>query len=942
MAKLKLSMGVIKAALDHSLNGVCIVQKVRTSNGEAKRIVFINAAFSDLTGYSRAELLGKSPDCFTTEQIHFELGGENSSIIVEGSLNRKDSSVSPTCQVQAKFTHFVAEEQHYVMASFQDLTELSQFQKQQKTLVARQDILCEAMGKTATRLAAIMEFVPDVVWECDMNFCYTYVSDTSEKILGYPPESLLGQPVYSYMDEEYQQFFREAFPPGEELKSLHRISVPFSRPDGKKIILEVSSNPIHLDDNHWGQLGITRDKTTLLELEENTKELAEGMTIKVDDQCRLFFASAGVLPFLTEDPTAQEIGPDFLQYLVDPSTQTLVSFAFDQQEDVPFPVEIQLKDAEGNTNNFNVELHYNSEESCLEGQLIPTGAKDQLAVMTQKMEDQKESMANVAAMDPEMQQTVIADSQGLTAEILSLIKSLEPYGYPQEDEFDIKEYAQFIEDKNVLEYRENIRLLGNKIHGLKGTSGFLISASKQLCHHIEELTRPLAENKLVLTLSTVRLLKQFIFRIQDMLEQYQKNANTSFDIEDWLTRIDETLEKGWSYLGEQTGDFLTLLVKQSSNIQENQKRPVDDYMSVSQQGYEVLSEQVQNLFYMVSESLTEDSLVKAGGLYNEFLDTHQTIIKVPPDLSRYERLIPSWAQEYGKEAEFVFKDHGVRADREFWNALHEIFNHSLKNAVIHGIELPEEREEREKDRCGKVTVGIQEDALHSYVQIADDGQGIDIDKVKQKAVENRIITPEQLQNMTKEEILSLVFVQGVSTAETLDDNAGRGVGMNAVQEAMRQFQGKCVISSELGQGTSWSFIFPKSNVSLPCFIVTIGDFRIAIPENHVEAFYGHRAQHIRQINQKTVFRRMDEIIPLLDSQNLFDEAVCVDADRIRRILILQIEQEKAGIVINDIIHHATMPILPLPEEYRQVPIYLGATLFGNHSVLVLNANQVFN
>ena len=128
---------------------------------------------------------------------------------------------------------------------------------------------------------------------------------------------------------------------------------------------------------------------------------------------------------------------------------------------------------------------------------------------------------------------------------------------------------------------------------------------------------------------------------------------------------------------------------------------------------------------------------------------------------------------------------------------------------------------------------------------------------------------------------------------------------------------------------------------LPCFIVTIGHFQIAIPENHVEAFYGYQQQHIRQINRKAVFRRVDEIISLLDSQSIFDGDVCVNGESIRRILILQAEQQKMGMVINDIIHHATLPILPLPEEYREIPIYLGVTLYGNQPVLVLNAYQMF-
>lgn len=944
MAKLKLSTGVIKATLDHSLDGVCIIQK--TEGEEASgRIVYVNDAFCQLSQFSRSELIGKFPNSFTTEDIHFGLIDSEKSIVVEGNiLSKSNGNASIQKPVLAKFSLFSHEGIEYNMGSFQDRTELVTAKAQTRNLKMQQAEWTGEMGVTAARFTALLQNVPDVVWECDKYLNLSFISDNSETILGYPPEDLLDTPLYNYMGDEFQNFFIDAFPEEEELTMLEKVEVTFLKANGSEITLEISANPvIGSDAQITGMIGTIRDITNIFQPDPSSQDLSEGLTIRINSDYQLIFASPDVLDFLPSAPSTQSPPPDFLEFLTDSSVAPLFSFAFDQGEDMPFPVEVRFVNASGNATTFSINFQYNAEEGCLEGELIPANTKEQLAVMSQKIEKQKESIENSISMDPEMEKTVISDSQGLTADILDLVKSLEVFGYPVEDEvFNIELFTKFIEDKNIHDYRQNIRLLGNKIHGLKGTSGFLIPASKKLCHHIEEITRPLAEHKLVFTSSLASMLKQFVFKVEEMLESYQKDSKSKFDIEDWLERIDHELEKGQSYIGDKTGDYLTLLVKHSTDSNESKKNKTDDFISVSQQGYETLSEQVKSLFYMASENLSDDSLIKAGSLYNEFLDTHQRIIKVPPNLSRYERLIPSWAKEYDKEAEFIFKDHKVRADLEFWIAMHEIYNHSLKNAVIHGLEPPEERESMGKNRIGKVIVEIQEDALHLYITIWDDGRGINIEKMSQKALENRVISQEQLQQMSKEDILNLVFVQGVSTAETLDDNAGRGVGMNAVQEAMRQFQGKCRISSEMGYGTSWNFSFPKSNVSLPCFIVTIGNFRIAIPENHVEAFYGYRQQHVRQINQKMVFRRTDEIIPLLNSQQFFDNEIRVSDDTIRRILIIQAGQEKMGIVINDIIHHATMPILPLPEEYRNVPIYLGATLFGSNSVLVLNANQMFS
>ncbi len=928
MSQIKISIGVIKAALDHSLNGICIVQPGATP-GEEPRIVYVNQAFCDMSKFKTKELLGKVPP-FLSDSVRFDLGDGEHPYVGEGVLHCKFSPTGEGCPVSLKLSHFTHQDREYIMGSFQDRSEIVRERAVQQTLKSEHN----------ARLGTLLSHIPDVVWECDAHLRFISVSANVQKILGYSAEDLIGEPLYGHMPDEFQAFFREAFPEGEPLLALERIRFPFEKPNGKEVTLELSANPLRDSDGQtYGMIGITRDVTTDLQLEEGSKDLASGMMIKVNAQCQLISAAPEIQRFLGFDPSTMDPHPDFIQFLVDGSVEPLFSFAFMQQEDVPFPVEVRIADETGQSHDFTVDLKYNTEEDIMEGELAPAGANEQLAVMNQKMEQQKESME--MAIDPEMRQTVLDDSQNLAGEILALIKALESFGYPQEDALDLQEFGEFIQDKNIHEYRENLRLLGNKVHGLKGTSGFLISASKQLCHRVEEITRPLAEQKLVLTVSIARLLKQFIFKVQEMLEQFQKDPESVFDIEDWLIRIDEALERGLAYLGDQTGDLVTLIVQRSTQTEGSQQRKAEEFISVSQQGYETLSQQVKGLFYMVSETLSDDRLVKAGSLYNEFLDTHQKIIKVPPDLTRYERLIPNIAQEYGKEAEFVLNNNGVRADREFWNALHEIFNHSLKNAVIHGLETPDEREAAGKETLGKVMVDIQEDALHLYVRISDDGRGINIQKITEKALESHIVAAEQLHSMTKEEILNLVFVQGVSTADSLDDNAGRGVGMNAVQEAMRQFQGSCRITSELGEGTSWQFSFPKSNVSLPCFIVTVGDLPIAIPENHVEAFQGYQTEYVRQINQKTIYRRNEEVIPLLDSRYFFDSDVHVDETSIRRILIIHADDKKMGIVINDIIHHATLPILPLPEEYRQVPIYLGATLYGSDPVLVLNANYMF-
>ncbi|MBF0237604.1 MAG: response regulator [SAR324 cluster bacterium] len=797
----------------------------------------------------------------------------------------------------------------------------------------------------SSKLTSMLRNLPDLIWECDTNLVFSYVSENVKSILGYEPQELVGKSISDFLiDEDVTQFYfkikKDVTSLNEEIREL---TLRFKTKDGSILPMMISANQERdVQGNVKGMTGINRDASTMSSLEKSIENMTENMLIKINEQCQLFHADPDVLKYLPSSLNLETTPLDFISMITDPSLGALFTFAFDQQEDLPFPVDVVLKNDAGKSKIFRVKLTFNAEENCLQGQLLPSGANDQVAVMNEKMAEQEKALENAIMMDEDTRQSILSDSNNLANEILGLIKSLEPFGFEGNKLFNIEEYTLFIRGKNMADYIEKLRLLGNKVHGLKGTSGFLIPASKELCHRMEEITKPLADHKLILIRPVALLLKQFLFKIQSMLEQYGQDPQTDFDLEDWPLKIEQALETSRSFIGDQEEIFVKLLQERTSDAGEVRIRK-EEYLSVSLSGYEKLSEQIKNMFYMVSANISEESLIQVSNTYNDFLDTHQRIKKVPLDMSRYERLIPSIAVQYSKLASFTYIDHGVHADKEFWNAMHEIFNHSLKNSVIHGIETVKEREQTNKPEIGNIIVEVQEDALHLYITVRDDGQGINMPKVIEKALESRIITREQLDQMTDEQILALVFIQGVSTAEKLDDNAGRGVGLNAVHEAMLKFQGTCSIQSSPGKGTSWNFIFPKSNVSIPCFVVTVGSFKLAIPEDSVEAFHGYRTENLTHLNQKLAYHYQNEAIPVLDSRSCFDQDVVIEENHLRRILILKTRFEKMGLIINDIIYHATLPLLALPEEFKPVPVYLGATLLGNDPILVFNAkSEVLN
>ncbi len=792
--------------------------------------------------------------------------------------------------------------------------------------------------------------IPNMLWESDLSFCFVFVDESVKNLLGYEPEEMLGKPIVDFLADGKKEFefkFQKQFEKPDPM--VHGIYFTFRRKTGAPITLQVYADGTFNDHGQLvGMGGIFRDMYAFTNLIACEPPDCEEVTLRIDKSLNIIYMDDAAMNLVGLSSPSDIEGLAFTEWLSDPESKNLLDFAFSQKEDVAFPIELSIKNNQGEAANYSVDLLYYEEEEYLEGQLIPISTEGQLDLVSKRIKnqqdrirEQEETLKNAVIVDEDTQASIVKDAGNLAAETVSLVKELESYAYPDDEMFNLDSYAQFVNNRNLQIYTENLRLLGNKIHGLKGNCGFVIPEAKKLCHKMEDVVRPVSELKLVLTTSISKLLKGFVFKIQDMLEMFQQGNLVDFEVNDWLDKIDVELDRSHRYIGEQSAAFSELVTRRNQDNGEIRKRQSEEYLSVALEGYEDLAEKVKDLYFMLSQNLSEDQQVQAANLFNGFLSSHQDIKKVSLNLIRYERLVPKLAKDYGKEAYFQFIDHNVKADREFWDAVHEILNHMVKNAVIHGLETPEEREKQGKDPAGNVVVDLNQDAIHIKLTISDDGSGINVERIGDKAVENGIITREQLDRMTEKEILDLLFLQGVSTADSLDDNAGRGVGMNAVIEAINQFQGVCEIENRPGEGCSWNLSFLKNNVSLACVIVAIGDFYLAIPEDYVETFIDFQDKNVVTIKQAPAYPYNGRPVPLIDSQRLFDSSIDEKNAIHRSLIVLNDKSEKRGMVISQILHHAIQPILPSPKIYRDLPIYQGITFFNNQPIQVVNVENMF-
>jgi len=797
------------------------------------------------------------------------------------------------------------------------------------------------------RFSSLLHNLPELVWECDEEYKISFLGTRWETVTGEPSENLIGRPFSSLVhpDDQSALWIKTTSSSGPVAegetvpfkKDFKEVEVRFVGEEGQTIPLQLSGELAKSLTGSLHLTGIARDLRHYGAGSQQLAMVADTMDITVDSSLNVVSHSSGLETYFQGTGTSDS-PVSIKEFLSDPTLESMFEFSFMQQEDLPFPVELILDSNTGKKRPFKAEFSFDSGRSTLHGQLTPADVDGQLAALSQLASEQSKSLEKAVLVDDATRKSILKDCNNLLAELLELARELSRFAYRCDGAFSLSEYEDFLDGKQWGAAAEELRFLANKVHSLKGTLGFLIPAGKTMCHLFEEIVKPLAAMRLVLTVEVQEFIKQFFFGVEDLIEEYQKAPDEAYGAGEWPEKIAEVSDRAARLIAGYEDDLESHLGYRAKDSGEIRKAKKEEYLSVEKVGYNKLIEQMQQLYYSVVGQLSEERMLVSAKQFNEIVEGHQQIQRVPFNISRYERLIPSIAKEYNKQATLVYSGEGVRSTAEFWNSIHEILNHLIKNAVIHGLELPVEREQVGKDRAGIVEVSMEEQELLIEVKVRDDGRGVDLEKVKEKVIENGLATAEQLAKLTQGEILDLLFLQGVSTATAVDQNAGRGVGLNAVQEAMKGFGGKCEISSELGQGTTWAFSFPKSNVSLNFVILRVGEFKLAVPSNQIDSFVpmGENENFTIGKEGKGLLYKGD-VIQVLEPRQILGDSVQVEQNHTQQYMVFKANKRtQAAMKVNDILFQATLPLFAAPQRYINSSAVLGMTLYKENPVLVLD------
>jgi two-component system chemotaxis sensor kinase CheA len=312
--------------------------------------------------------------------------------------------------------------------------------------------------------------------------------------------------------------------------------------------------------------------------------------------------------------------------------------------------------------------------------------------------------------------------------------------------------------------------------------------------------------------------------------------------------------------------------------------------------------------------------------------------------SKLPRVVRDLASSCGKQVRLEMEGKETELDKTIIEAIKDPLTHIVRNAVDHGIENPATRQQNGKPSEGCLKMRAYHEGGQVIIEISDDGGGLDLERVKQKAVQKMLISAEQVSILTDHQAIQLVFMPGFSTAEKITNVSGRGVGMDVVKTNIEKIGGMVDMQTVRGAGTTLKIKIPLTLAIIPALIVTSGGERFAIPQvSLLELVRLEKSQEdaqIEYIHGAPIYRLRGQLLPLvyLNKQLKLDDSrpgVEADAQEETNIVVLQADGHPFGLVVDKINDTQEIVVKPLGKQLKGVICFAGATIMGDGKVALI-------
>ncbi|HSY92186.1 MAG TPA: chemotaxis protein CheA [Candidatus Binatus sp.] len=314
--------------------------------------------------------------------------------------------------------------------------------------------------------------------------------------------------------------------------------------------------------------------------------------------------------------------------------------------------------------------------------------------------------------------------------------------------------------------------------------------------------------------------------------------------------------------------------------------------------------------------------------------------------NKFPRTVRDLALSCSKEVRLVMEGQDTELDRTIIEAIKDPLTHLVRNSMDHGIEGPEARQRAGKDPTGTLKLRAFHEGGQVNIEISDDGAGLNVERIRQKAIERGLVPAQQAAGMPDRDVFNLIFLPGFSTAEKITNVSGRGVGMDVVKTNVEKIGGSVDIQSVAGRGTTVRVRIPLTLAIIPALLVTCREERFAIPQVSLSELVRLEAEEngkgIELVHGAPVYRLRGRLLPLvyLDRElgiasNSVNETGNAKRETAVNIVVLQAEDRQFGLIVDEISDTQEIVVKPLGKQLKGISAYSGATIMGDGRVALI-------
>jgi len=343
-------------------------------------------------------------------------------------------------------------------------------------------------------------------------------------------------------------------------------------------------------------------------------------------------------------------------------------------------------------------------------------------------------------------------------------------------------------------------------------------------------------------------------------------------------------------------------------------------------------------------------LAEALGFQARVLDElHKCVLKirmVPVEqlFRRFPRVVRDVAKMCGKDIALEVAGEHTDLDKGILDALAEPLTHLVRNAADHGIEPPDSRLSAGKPARGTIYLNAYHQGTQVFIEVRDNGGGVDLDLVRRQAVRNGLISADEEQRISESDLLNLIFEPGLSTASEITELSGRGVGMDVVRTVIDRLKGTVHVASAKGKGTSIQLRVPLTLASIHTLLFRVGGRLFAVPLSSVIEITRINEQEVHRVDQREVLRLREQILTLVRLSSL-SRIHALESENGKKsknfVVVIGVAEKRFGLVVDSLVGEEELVIKALPGELLGSDLVSGASILGDGTVvLILNVPAI--